>query len=265
MRQPVVLADARRAYDKAKYRREKALIRKRLNQDDVDFGVAFSLFQTYALGQDLPVKAYIKLPTPESGSRPLRGEVTLPNQVGDRVKSRILVFATGEHAEEAKRLGADIVGGDELIQQILEDRITFDRCLSTKAMFPKVIKIAKKLGPKGLMPSPAKGTVSDDLAAMMASLQASTKYEPDSTGMVVIEIGKSSWSHDKIKDNLKALVSSIVKIRPSKQDASRFVEGISISAPHTIGMTLPLRQFVPRPPRQLNEVQALLASYGLRK
>ncbi|KAJ1341824.1 hypothetical protein BSLG_003597 [Batrachochytrium salamandrivorans] len=176
----VAVVDARRCYDKLKYRKEQRLIKKKRNQDDITFGHAFSVFQKYTLGQDLPVTAHIKVRLPEGSFKPLRGEVNFPSRVGQIAKSIVLVFATGEQAAEAKRLGADIVGGDELIQDVslsLSWTINslFDRCLSTKDMFPKVIKIARKLGPKGLMPSPAKGTVSDDISEMMTSLQGKYK------------------------------------------------------------------------------------------
>ncbi|KAI8917430.1 ribosomal protein L1-like protein [Entophlyctis helioformis] len=262
-RQPVSLVNASRCYDKRRYKLEKKRLREKLNQDDIQFDHAFSVFKSYTLGQDLDVLAHVKVPATDANSKPIRGEVTLPHQVGQVTKSRVLVFATGEHADEAKRLGADIVGGDELIQLILDDKITFDRCLSTKAMFPKVIKIARKLGPKGLMPSPAKGTVSDDLKAMMSSLQASTKFEPDADGLITMNVGKAQWKDADVEANIKAFVNAIVKVKPSKQDASRFIEAVSISAPNTIGLKLPNKRFVPKPPRVVNEVDALLATYGL--
>ncbi|KAH6561284.1 hypothetical protein BASA62_009893 [Batrachochytrium salamandrivorans] len=255
----VAVVDARRCYDKLKYRKEQRLIKKKRNQDDITFGHAFSVFQKYTLGQDLPVTAHIKVRLPEGSFKPLRGEVNFPSRVGQIAKSIVLVFATGEQAAEAKRLGADIVGGDELIQDILDDKLTFDRCLSTKDMFPKVIKIARKLGPKGLMPSPAKGTVSDDISEMMTSLQGSTKFDLDSNGMVQIEIG----TDNKVEANLKALVDAVIKSKPSKQDASRFVETINISCPHTPALLLPNSRFVAKPRKKLSEVKALLHSYGM--
>ncbi|XJO73112.1 hypothetical protein BDV3_004137 [Batrachochytrium dendrobatidis] len=258
----VSLIEARRCYDKVKYRREQRKIKQKLNQDDITFDHAFSVFQTYTLGQDLPITAHIKIAHSESG-KPIRGEVMFPHQVGQLEKPVVLMFATGKQAEEAKQLGVDIVGGDELIEQIMEDKITFDRCLSTSEMFPKVIKIARKLGPKGLMPSPAKGTVSDDLPAMMASLHASTKFELGSNNMIQVEVGRALWKESEVEANIKSLIGSIMKSRPSKQDVNGFVESISISAPHTAGMKLPNSKFIPKPPKALSEVKTLLESYGL--
>eukprot|EP00842_Homolaphlyctis_polyrhiza_P005482 jgi/Hompol1/5935/HPOL_004791-RA len=259
--QPIALLDAQRGYDRYKYRAKKRLLKQKLNQDDIEFPFAFSVFKSYTLGQELPVTAHIKVPSSESGSKPLRGDVTLPHQVGEQSTSRVLVFATGEQAEEAKRLGATYVGGDDLIKEVLEDRVQFDRCLSTKEMFPKVIKIAKKLGPKGLMPS----TVSDDLSQMMASLRGSTKLEPTPNGFINLEIGKSTWTPEDVEANIRALVNAVIAMRPSKTDASRFVQDISISGPHTAGVKLPKGLFVPKPTRPVDEISALLASYGLTK
>ncbi len=140
------------------------------------------------------VQVHVQLERGESGSKPIRGEVTLPKQLtsgedgAPADKSIILVFAKGAHAERAKELGAHIVGSEDLIAEVLAGNVKFDKVLSTKEMFPHVIKIAKLLGPKGLMPSPARGTVSDDIETMMASLKASTKYSMDEDG--VIHLGK---------------------------------------------------------------------------
>lgn len=161
------------------------------------------LLKIYCLGESRAVQAHIQLEKGESGSKPVRGEVTLPKQIssseaaadgssssGSADKSIILVFAkAGPHATLAKQLGAHIVGAEDLIADVLSGNVVkFDKVLSTKEMFPHVIKIAKLLGPKGLMPSPARGTVSDDIETMMASLKASTKYEMDEDGF--IHLGK---------------------------------------------------------------------------
>ncbi|KAJ3189241.1 hypothetical protein HDU85_002866 [Gaertneriomyces sp. JEL0708] len=199
--------------------------------------------QTYCLGEDKTVKAHIHVPKHEEGHRPLRGEVLLPHQVSAEDNSVILVFAKGEHAEEAKRRGAHIVGAEDLIQDILADKVKFDKVLSTKEMFPQVVKIARVLGPKGLMPSPAKGTVSDDIATMMSSLKAVTKFEVDGDGSIHIDVGKASWREQDVFENLHAVVGAILKARPSKTDANKFLVSVSISAEHTPGMKLPMKPF----------------------
>ncbi|KAJ3269085.1 hypothetical protein HDV01_001893 [Terramyces sp. JEL0728] len=132
--------------------------------------------------------------------------VALPHSI-EMDKPKILVFATGKDAELAKELGADIVGGVELLDQITQNQLQFDRCLSTKQMFPNVVKIAKILGPKGLMPSPAKGTVGDDLRKMMGETNSTIKLEiRDQLDML---IGSTAWDNEKLESNIKEVMKTV--------------------------------------------------------
>ncbi|KAI8587798.1 ribosomal protein L1-like protein [Geranomyces variabilis] len=232
-----------RKYDRKRYLKEKKKLKAQQNQEDITFADAAAVFRKYCLGEDKVVSAYVQVPKIEEGQRPVRGEVALPVQVSDEDKSIILVFAKGAQAEEATRLGAHIVGSEDLIQEILAGKVRFDKVLSTKEMFPQVIKIARVLGPKGLMPSPAKGTVSDDIPTMMSSLRAVTKFEASSDGFIQMEVGKTSWTDDDIFKNMRALVSTVLSSRPSKTDANKYIEAISIAAKHTPGLKLPLKPF----------------------
>ncbi|KND02696.1 ribosomal protein L1 [Spizellomyces punctatus DAOM BR117] len=231
-----------RHYDRKRYLREKKRLKAQQNQEDVSFEEAFSVFRTYCLGEDRVVSAHIQVHRQE-GTRTVRGEVNLPTQVSADDKSVILVFAKGEQAEEAKKLGAHIVGAEELIEEILADKVAFDKVLSTKAMFPEVVKIARVLGPKGLMPSPAKGTVSDDIPKMMSALRASSKFEVDADGFVHLEIGKTAWRDEDVFENIRALLTAILSVRPPKTDANKFIESVNISAKYTPGLKLPLKPF----------------------
>ncbi|TPX62523.1 hypothetical protein PhCBS80983_g00257 [Powellomyces hirtus] len=232
-----------RNYDRKRYLKEKKKLKAQQNQEDITFSDAAAVFRKYCLGEDKVVSAHIQVPKHEEGQRPVRGEVSLPVQVSSEDKSIILVFAKGAQAEEATRLGAHIVGAEELIQDILAGKVTFDKALSTKEMFPQVIKIARVLGPKGLMPSPAKGTVSDDIPTMMSSLRAVTKFEVDADGFVHMEVGRTSWQDDDLFKNMRALVSTILSARPAKTDANKYIEAINISAKYTAGLKLPLKPF----------------------
>ncbi|KAJ3049607.1 hypothetical protein HK097_009426 [Rhizophlyctis rosea] len=187
--------------------------------------------------------AHVQVPAPTEGVRPLRGEVALPKGLSSEDTSVILVFAKGAQAEEAKKLGAHIVGAEELIQEILADRVKFDKVLSTREMFPQVVKIARVLGPKGLMPSPAKGTVSDDLPAMMANLQATSKFEVDQHGYVHLDIARTAWTDSEILTNITTFVKAVRAARPPKTDESKFVESINISAEYAPGLKLPPQIF----------------------
>ncbi|KAJ3007982.1 hypothetical protein HKX48_008829 [Thoreauomyces humboldtii] len=232
-----------RHYDRKRYLKEKKKLRAQQNQEDVTFPDAVAVFRKYCLGQDKVVSAHVQVPKHEEGQRPVRGEVSLPVQVSAEDNSVILVFAKGDQADEAKRLGAHIVGAEELIQDIMAEKVQFDKVLATKEMFPQVIKIARILGPKGLMPSPAKGTVSDDIPAMLNSLRATTKFEVDPDGYIHMEVGRTSWKDDDIFKNMRALLTTILSVRPSKTDAKKYIESINISAKYTAGLKLPLKPF----------------------
>ncbi|KAJ3023860.1 UNVERIFIED_CONTAM: hypothetical protein HDU68_008429 [Siphonaria sp. JEL0065] len=191
--------------------------------------------------------AHVLVPKPEEGMKPIRGDVSLPHVVdtaGDSgLSERLLVFATGIHAEEATKLGAQIVGGEELLEKIESGELVFDRCLATKEMFPKVLKIAKLLGPKGLMPSPGRGTVSDDIAGMINSIKSVSKFSADAQGIVNMDICKTEWSEKQIHENLHALLKAVMTTKPPKMEASKFVESIVLSGPLLPGLKLPLRPF----------------------
>ncbi|KAJ3059147.1 hypothetical protein HDU98_004829, partial [Podochytrium sp. JEL0797] len=144
----------------------------------------------YAMSESKPLSIHILCPKPDEGMKPIRGDVSLPHVVEGAAEGglseRLLVFATGKHAEDATRLGAQIVGGEELLEKIERNELVFDRCLATKEMFPKVIKIAKFLGPKGLMPSPGRGTVSDDIEGMISSIKSVSKFSADAQGVITM-------------------------------------------------------------------------------
>ncbi|KAJ3330742.1 glycerol ethanol, ferric requiring protein [Blyttiomyces sp. JEL0837] len=210
-----------RFYDKVRYKKEKKILRALQNQEDVSFAEAADVLKTYCLGQDKIISAHVQCQKPEEGSRPIRGEVTLPKAMATDQKSTILVFSKGAEAEKAKELGADIVGAEELIAQIEKGQIAFDKCIATKQMFPQVVKIAKILGPRGLMPSPARGTVSDDVEAMMAAMQASSKFEIDSDYNINLAISRTTWSQEDIFKNLRAFLKAVVAAKPAKADGMK--------------------------------------------
>ncbi|KAJ3411231.1 hypothetical protein HDV05_002575 [Chytridiales sp. JEL 0842] len=241
---PAQTLQTKRFYYRKQYLKEKKLRRAQENQEDVTLEDAISVLRTYSLGQDKPVSAHVFCMKPEEGTKPVRGSLVLPTPVAAKAdKSIILVFAKGPQAEEAKSLGAHIVGGEELVAQVASGQVQFDRCLATREMFPQVVKIAKILGPKGLMPSPARGTVSDDVKSMMASMQATSNFEMDADQVVTLAIGATAWTDQNLIGNLRALFKAILDARPPKTDISKFIESVNISAPLTPGLKLPLRPF----------------------
>ena len=151
---------------------------------------------------------------PKYADQQLRTTVTLPHGVGKELT--IAVLTNDENFEEAKNAGADIIGNDELIENITKGNINFDLLIATPNMMPKLAKLGRVLGPKGLMPSPKSGTVSTNLTATLTEFKKGKfEYKADKTGVVHVSFGKSDFAKNQLIDNLQALYNSIEKNRPS--------------------------------------------------
>jgi large subunit ribosomal protein L1 len=151
---------------------------------------------------------------PKYADQQLRTTVTLPHGVGKQ--TQIAVLTNEENFEEAKSAGADIIGNDDLIEQITQGNLNFDLLVATPNMMPKLAKLGRVLGPKGLMPSPKSGTVSSTLEATLTEFKKGKfEYKADKTGIVHVNFGKTDFTEIQLIENLKALYKSIEQNRPS--------------------------------------------------
>jgi large subunit ribosomal protein L1 len=151
---------------------------------------------------------------PRHADQMVRGMVQLPHGTGKSV--RVAVFAKGPKAAEAEAAGADLVGAEDLAERIQAGEIDFERCIATPDMMPVVGKLGKVLGPRGLMPNPKLGTVTQDVAAAVAAAKGGEiQFRAEKAGVVHAGVGKSSFSEDQIAANLRAFIGAINRAKPS--------------------------------------------------
>ncbi len=173
---------------------------------------------------------------PRHADQMVRGVVSLPN--GNGKKMKIAVFAKDKKAEEAKQAGADVVGADDLAEDMQKGNLSYDRVIATPDMMGIVGKIGKILGPKGLMPNPKLGTVTPDVkTAVEAAKSGQVQYRAEKNGIVQAGIGKISFGSDKLIENVNSFIDAIQKSRPSGAKGT-FIKKISISSTMGVGINV---------------------------
>lgn len=178
---------------------------------------------------------------PRKADQNLRGAVSLPHGTGKVLT--VLVFAKDAKVAEAKKAGADIVGGEELIEKVQNGFMEFDKCIATPDMMIHVGKLGKVLGPRGLMPNPKIGTVTTDVAKAVEAVKGGqVEFRTDKAGIIHAGIGKMSFAKQSLKENIEAFVQAIVKARPSGVKGT-FVKKLSLSSTMGVGLKVePLAQ-----------------------
>ncbi len=173
---------------------------------------------------------------PKYADQMVRGVVSLPNGTGKTV--RVAVFAKGEKLEEAKKAGAELYGAEDLLEKIQAGELGFDRCIATPDMMGVVGRAAKILGPRGLMPNPKLGTVTNDIAeAVKAAKSGQVQFRVESNGLIHAGVGKLSFSEDELKQNIIAFVQAIIKAKPSGAKGT-YLQKAAISSTQGPGLKL---------------------------
>ena len=166
----------------------------------------------------------------------VRGSVSLPHGTGRNV--RVVVFAQGEAAKAATEAGADHVGFEDMIKKVQDGFTDFDAAVATPDAMGEVRKIARVLGPRGLMPNPKTGTVTDDTASAVQAVKAGkVDYKLDKNANISAGIGKASFSEDQLRENAEALIESVVKAKPASAKGN-YIENITIAATMLPGLKL---------------------------
>lgn len=202
----------------------------------VEFGKQYALGEAVTLVKgnakakfDETVEVALNLGVdPKHADQMVRGVVALPNGIGKTL--RVAVFAKGPKADEAKAAGADLVGAEELAEAIQKGESGFDRCIATPDMMGVVGRLGKVLGPRGLMPNPKLGTVTNDIAAAVKAAQGGqVEFRVEKAGIVHAGVGKASFTEAALAENIKTLIDAVTKAKPTGAKGT-YLRKVSLSS-----------------------------------
>lgn len=177
---------------------------------------------------------------PRHADQMVRGVVSLPHGTGKAV--RVAVFAKADKADEAKKAGADMVGAEDLAERIQKGEMNFDRCIATPDMMGVVGRLGKVLGPKGLMPNPKLGTVTNDIKKAVTDAKGGqVEFRAEKQGIIHAGVGKASFSEAQLKENVDHFLDAIIKAKPSGTKG-KYLNSIAISSTMGPGVKLNLAE-----------------------
>ena len=180
---------------------------------------------------------------PRKADQLVRGTIVLPNGLGGKSKV-VVVIAQGDKLKEAEEAGADIVGGDDIVDRIKGGWLEFDALVATPDMMGKVGQLGKVLGPRGLMPNPKTGTVTMDVKTAIQETKAGkVEYRVDKTGVIHSPVGKVSFDEAKLLENTKVLINAVIKAKPTTAKG-RYVKKVNLAATMSPGVLLDELSFV---------------------
>ncbi len=217
-------------------KRYRALREKIRTADPVPLAEAVRIlkqFNTTKFNQTVEVSTHLGI-DPKQTDQNVRGSVALPHGIGKTV--RVAVFAQGENAEKARAAGADLVGADDLAQQVKAGQMDFDVALATPDIMGLVGPLGRVLGPRGLMPSPRAGTVAVDIASAVREFKAGKiEFRNDKGGNVAVAVGKLSFSEQQLAENIAAFLTYLRGIKPATAKGT-YIRSITISATMSPGV-----------------------------
>ncbi len=175
---------------------------------------------------------------PKKSDQMVRGSVVLPHGTGKKIK--VAVFAKGEQEKQAREAGADYVGGADLIDKVSKGFLDFDRAIATPEMMKELSRLGKILGPRGLMPSPKTGTVTNDVVTAIEQIRkGKVEFKVDKQGGIHLSIGKASFPEDKLKENASTLIDAINTARPAALKG-KYIKNLSLSSTMSPGVKISL-------------------------